>query len=268
MHRICHFQCDISINSRTGIPSAGRDIIYRLYRNHIFRLAVAGKIFANIHRKRCISIMMLTHLCTIYIDRSIRIYTVEVQHNCFSVVCRRHRKGFAIPARAAGQKSAFCFTAGCKVLRNAVVMRQRNAIPTWIVEVFIRSRAIVSKIELPSLIEVSLSCIWCIGRNHYRFFFAIYGSICINCYRGQLCCCQHTHEYAGQHACCPSFCVHFFVPRSSQSKLILSAAAPPSGCDSPCSIQSVTSFPYRISRAIYSVSECCSSRLQVSAYCW
>ena len=102
MHRICHFQCDISINSRTGIPSAGRDIIYRLYCNHIFRLAVAGKIFANIHRKRCISIMMLTNLCTIYIDRSIRIYTVEVQHNCFPVVCCRHRKGFAIPARAAG----------------------------------------------------------------------------------------------------------------------------------------------------------------------
>jgi hypothetical protein len=124
--------------------------------------------------------MVFSQFCAVYINVSVTVDAVKIQHNGFVLKAVRQGKFFAVPSGSARQKTAFRFTVGSEVLKNTEIMRQRDICPGRILKVYILSGGRVSKIKFPAFIEVGRTLFTHGAFYRYGFFGRPADGICFS----------------------------------------------------------------------------------------
>ena len=125
MYGISYRHIYVAVNTTSGIPAAGRQLMVHLDCNHIFFAAKVQYIIGKDKRKWSITIVVFTKLLPVHPDSRIHINAVKIQADRLSLHILRQNKAFTIPSGTAQHISALLFRRShmCKPLVNAIVMR-------------------------------------------------------------------------------------------------------------------------------------------------
>ena len=152
VHGIGDHEIDIATDTRSGIPTARRRLMVRLYGDRVGFTEL--KVLGDVVRERRVAIGVVAKLVTVDPHRRVHVHAIEIDTDRLALEGFAHREALAVPADTTQLVATLGLTGGGVFLIDAVIMRKVDVLPCGVIELLALGATCIAKVELPILIEV------------------------------------------------------------------------------------------------------------------